>query len=175
MSKQLVTTALALALWASAASAQGLNLSWDDCGAAGQPNKMFACNVNSGNASMYASYIPPSGVNQLVGIASQIDLYTDQAVLPDWWKFGSSFCRGSGALSIVTDFTAGPTTCKDVWLGQALAGFLYDVGYGTPARARLEVQVAIPVDFAVAVDPTKEYYAYAVRLQYTKSTGTGSC
>src|SRR5438309_1168129 len=31
------------------------------------------------------------------------------------------------------------------------------------------------VDFAVAVDPTKEYYAYAVRLQYTKSTGTGSC
>ena len=103
MSKQLVTTALALALWASAASAQGLNLSWDDCGAAGQPNKMFACNVNSGNASMYASYIPPSGVNQLVGIASQIDLYTDQAVLPDW--------------SFVTTIRAGMRSARAVmWL-----------------------------------------------------------
>ena len=62
-----------------------------------------------------------------------------------------------------------------VHFGQAAGGYAYDVGFGTPARARLRIQAAIPVDQRIAVDPGLEYYAYKVSLLRSKTTGTGLC
>ena len=49
------------------------------------------------------------------------------------------------------------------------------IGYGSPNRARLRVQCAVPIDNRGPVDPSSEYYAYKVNLQRSKSAGTGSC
>lgn len=175
MKKIALIAAALVALTASAALAQpGINLGWSDCG--GATNTAFACNSNSGAPfSLVASFVPPAGVDQMVGMAAQIDIVTDSATLPDWWSFGAAFCRGATALSTSFDFTSGPFTCSDPYAGQAAGGFAYDVGFGQPNRARLRVQCAVPADNPVPLDPTLEWYALKANVSKAKTTGTGSC
>jgi len=176
MKKTLVIAGAMLALSASLAGAQGINLSWDDCGAAGTASKSFDCASNSGVPfSMYASFLPPAGVDNILGISSQIDITTTDPSLPAWWQHGTSACRSTAGMSVSFDFTSGPFTCVDFYAGQAAGGFAYDIGYGSPNRARLRVQCAVPIDNRGPVDPSSEYYAYKVNLQRSKSAGTGSC
>src|SRR5439155_10010677 len=54
-------------------------------------------------------------------------------------------------------------------------GYAYDVGFGSPDRARLRVQYAVPFDQRGPLDPEIEYYAFKVNLTPSKSTGSGSC
>src|SRR6185503_5517810 len=58
MKKTLLITGALLALAASSAMAGGVNLSWTDCGAAGQQNRAFACTANTGNNTLVASFSP---------------------------------------------------------------------------------------------------------------------
>ena len=177
MTSRLLLSAAALALSASLASAQGINLSWNDCGAAGLSNLTWECNSNTGLPfTMIASFIPPPGVDNFLGVSSQIDIFTSQSTLPDWWKHGNtSLCRGTTGLTITFDFTSGPFTCTDFYTGNAAGGFAYDVGFSSALRARLRVQLAVPIDLKGAVSPSQEYYAYKVNLLRGKSSGTGSC
>src|SRR5206468_8133199 len=124
---------------------------------------------------MVASFRPPPGIDHFLGLSSQIDINTDQASLPDWWKHGSGQCRTTNGMTVNFDFTSGPFTCADFFSGQAAGGFAYDVGFGSPDRARLRIQCAIPFGTETAVDPSTEYYAYKVNILRAKTTGTGSC
>lgn len=177
MRKFILLTGTALALTASAAAAQDVvNLSWNDCGANGAPTMSSTCLSNTGAPfPMIASFVPPAGVNEFLGISSQIDITTNTPSLPDWWKHGSTQCRSTTGLSVGFDFTSGPFSCADFYVGQAAGGFAYDVGFGTPNRARLRVQCAVPFDNRGPVDYLTEYYCYRVNLQRAKTTGTGSC
>ena len=173
--KRIVFACLAVALTASIASAQGINLSWNDCGNNGSLNQAFTCDSNSGNNVMVASFLPPPAIDHFVGLSSQIDINTDQASLPDWWKHGTGQCRSTSGLVVNFDFPTGPFSCADFFLGQAAGGFAYDVGYGSPARARLRIQCAVPFEQNGPVTAGTEYYAYKVSLLRAKTTGTGSC
>ena len=176
MKKTLVFVGLSLALSASLASAAGINLAWDDCGVAGTASKTFDCASNSGVPfTMVASFMPPAGVNEFLGISAQVDASSAPSALPDWWKHGSGQCRSTSGMSVAFDFTSGPFTCVDFYVGSAAGGFAYDIGYGSPDRARLRVQAAVPFDNRGPVDPNFEYYAFKVNLQRAKSTGVGSC
>ena len=175
MKKLLVLAAMAV-LSASAASAEGINLSWNDCGLFGTQNATFNCATTSGAPfTIVASYIPPPGVDEFLGLSAQIDITTADPTLPAWWQHGTAFCRGTSGLSVSFDFTGGPFSCFDFWQGQAAGGFAYDVGFGTPNRGRLRVQCAIPIDQRGPVDASTEYYAFKTNLQRSKSTGTGAC
>jgi hypothetical protein len=168
--------AIAAASLAPNALAAGINLSWNDCGTFGTQNMTFDCLTNSGAPfSAVASFFPPAGVNNFLGISSQIDIFTDQANLPDWWKHGTGQCRGTTGLSISFDFTIGPFSCFDFYSGQAAGGSAYDSGFGSPARGRLRVQAAVPFDNRGPVSATTEYYAYKANFTRAKTTGTGSC
>lgn len=176
MKKTLVLAGSMLALMATIASAQGINLAWNDCGLNGASTASSTCSVNSGVPfTMVASFIPPSGVNELLGISSQVDITSNTPSLPDWWKHGTTSCRTTSGLSVSFDFTGGPFSCIDFWVGQAAGGFSYDIGFGAPNRARLRVQGAVPFDNRGPIDANTEYYAYKVNVQRSKSTGTGSC
>jgi hypothetical protein len=48
MKKTLILTGAVLALSASMAAAQGVNLSWNDCGTFGAASNTFTCNSNTG-------------------------------------------------------------------------------------------------------------------------------
>ena len=167
---------LMMCLTAPAASAAGIDLAWNDCGTNGTMTQTFACDVNSGLPfTLYASFVPPAGIDEFLGMSAQIDLCTMGWTFTDWWAHGAGQCRGTGALSTSFDFTSGPFSCADVYFGQAAGGFAYDVGYGSPARARLRIQCAVPFDNRIAVDPSTEYYAAKVSVGRSKSTGAGSC
>jgi len=175
MKKTLVLAGAMLALSASLASAAGINLSWDDCGLAGTPSKTFDCATTTGVPfTMYASFVPPPGITEFLGISSQMDI-TSIGALPDWWKHGTTQCRGTAGMSVSFDFTSGPFNCTDFFVGQAAGGSAYDVAFGGPNRARLRVQCAVPIDNRGPVNQSSQYYAYKVSLQRSKSTGTGSC
>lgn len=166
----------ALALGASVASAEGINLSWNDCGSAGTQNATFACNTNTGLPfSAVASYVPPAGIARFLGLASQMDIYTELATLPDWWKHGTSGCRGTSGLAVNFDFTSGPFVCQDFYVGQAAGGFAYDVGFGSAGRARFRIQCAVPFDNLGPIDAGFEYYAYKANFTRSKTSGTGFC
>jgi hypothetical protein len=176
MKKMGLIAGVLLVLGASMASAGGINLSWNDCGAAGTANATFACDVSTGIPfTAIASFIAPHPLPQFVGLASQVDVTTDQATLPDWWAHGTGFCRGSTGMSISFDFTGGPFSCTDFWLGQAAGGFAYDVGFGTAARGRIRIQCAVPFENRAPIDDVSEIYAYKLNLLRAKTTGTGSC
>ena len=176
MKKTIVLAGLSLALSASLASAAGINLAWDDCGSSGVAVKSFDCASNSGVPfTMVASFLPPPGVDEFLGISAQIDASSSPSALPDWWKHGTGQCRGTSGLSVSFDFTGGPFSCMDFYQGQAAGGFAYDIGFGSPDRARLRIQCAVPIDNRGPVDANFEYYAFKVNLQRSKSTSTGSC
>src|SRR5436309_892847 len=139
-SKSIVAAGAMLLLSCSGATAQGVNLSWNDCGTNGAASMTYGCASNAGAPfAMIASFVPPHGVNAFLGLASQIDITTPTAVLPDWWKHGASECRGAAGLAAAFDFTTGFSNCYDFWQGQAGGGLAYDVGFGAPNRARLRV------------------------------------
>jgi len=158
------------------ARAQGVNLSWGDCGVNGTTAQTFACDANSGAPlALVGSFVPPSGMNEFLGLAAQIDICTTTPTFIDWWAHGTGRCRGPGALSTSFDFTSGPFSCVDFFAGQAAGGYAYDVSFGSADRARLRIQCAIQVDSRGLVDPSNEYYAFRVNINRTKSTGAGSC
>src|SRR5437016_2064419 len=67
--------------------AEGLNLSWDDCGVAGAPLRTFACNTNSGSDLLVASAQPPANMDSICGFSATIRVSSTMPVVPDWWKF----------------------------------------------------------------------------------------
>ncbi len=165
---------LLLVLGPGSAAAEGINLSWGDCGTHGSEIRTFACATNSGVDEAFASFVPPAGFELLLAIESEI-LIESAMDLPDWWKHGSQLCRGSAGLTSSFDFTSGPSSCGDPWVGQAVGGNGYEVGYGGPNRARLRTVAALPAGNEQPVVPGVEYYALRVRVSHSRSTGSGSC
>jgi hypothetical protein len=175
MKKTLVLTGSMLALSASLATAAGINLAWNDCGTNGVISASFPCNTNSGAPfQLFASFIPPAGLNEFLGLSAQIDITTGTPSLVDWWAVGTGQCR-QGGLSTDFNFVAGPFSCADFYAGAAAGGFAYDAGYGTPNRGRLRVQCAVPFDNRGPVDSGTEYYALRVLLTRAKTTGATTC
>ncbi len=169
-----------LALSASAALAQGINLSYNDCGTFGIANKTFACNNNTatgtGLNTMVASFVAPAGVNQYVSCESELEIQTDSATLPEWWKIrGTGQCR-NGVLLNNADFTAGPFSCVDFWGGAAAGGIgAYDLNYGGLNRSHIKLVWAVAPDAAGALADGTEYYAFKLSFNNSKSFGTGAC
>jgi len=163
-----------LALLATAASAGGINLSWDDCGTFGSISRSFACNSNAGFSSLIASAIAPTPMPQFVAMAGTIDLVTTQPTLPPWWSFDVG-CRAGppSALSADFNFVTGPFNCHDVWAGQAAGGSNYQSGFAAPNRARMRVVCAVAN--AAPIDAVTENYLFRFTISNAKTTGAGNC
>jgi hypothetical protein len=166
---------LAAFAWPGIACAGGVNLSWDDCGAAGATDKTFACNTNSGSAVLIGSFVAPSGVTGLTAVEATLEVWTSSDSLPSWWQFATGGCRG-GKLSTSFDFaSSGPFTCSDPWSGAALGGNAYAVDSLGAKHARLRLVAAVTPDRQVTLDAGQEYYAFKVVIAFQKTTGTGAC
>ena len=112
-----------LAVWAAVMAprvvrAQGINLSWDDCGLSGSQIKTFACNTNTGEDVLVASFRPPSGVSQFLGLSADLRIASTQ--LPAWWRHGPGQCRGIGGF--VTEFAGVSGACETPWSLSATGG-----------------------------------------------------
>ena len=174
MRSALLASVLGLAL-APTAHAGGINLAWNDCGAFGASSQTFACNTNTGARKLYVSFVPPSDLSQFNGTDGIIDIASNQPTLGQWWNLantGNPGCRNSGFDS--ADFTAGPFSCLDPWVGSAVSARNYQYLYqGIPYRARLHFVTAVVSAVTVTVD--HEYYDFSFLINNNNSTGAGAC
>jgi len=168
--------ALALTLACPNAIAAGFNLSWNDCGSHGASLETFACSTNAGYHDLIVSVVVSNDMPQAVGIEAVVFLSVGQGeVLPDWWFLAPSQCR-AGAISLVTDVAADPTTCPSVFgSNQAFGGVAWDSQYlGSPDLARLRFIAAIP-DPGVAISAGIEYTVGRLRISNAGTTTCGGC
>lgn len=170
--KRLLLTCIACAALATTASAGGMNLAWNDCGAFGQSNETFACNTNSGFHTLIASFVPPADMS-LFGTDLTIFLSTSQPALSPWWNMTTTTgCRPT-AFSTNSIFTSGPFNCVDPWNGSAAGGQLYTYQYlGDLQTARIRANNAVPG--SVPVLAGTEYYDMNLLIGNQKTVG-GAC
>ncbi len=168
----LLMVALLATVVARPAAAEGINLSWDECGAAGVGIKTFACNSGSvAPMTLIGSFTPPAGVNDFLGTSAVIRVTSKN--LPNWWALGEIGCRSG---SLTSDFRfAANGACTDFYDDEAVGGFLYEVGGFGTNTARLTVQSAVPYNKRGAVSPSKEYYAFKLLLVPDRVSQCAGC
>ncbi len=168
----LILVAVATTL-ASSTFAAGINLGWNDCGATAPEDLIVACNTNTGPPyELFGSFVPPAGIDQFVGLEARVSWIAADSLLPNWWQYGSTSCRGTNALTTDFDFTGGPFTCADPFSGAGQGGFVTMAG-ASPNAFGMRIFVALPEP--IALDPSTEYYGFRIRLARSKTTGAGSC
>jgi len=177
MKKTLLIAGALLAMTATLALAEGINMSYSDCGTFGTHGKTSTCLSNAGAAmQLIASFIAPPGIVRFVGVDGFIDVQVANATLDDWWKHGATQCRGGTATSVDLGFLSN-VNCVDPWAGQGSGASLWTPGFGGANKARLRFQGSMAYDpvTPVVLDPATEYYCAKVSINNTKSTGTGNC
>lgn len=172
MKKTLLMAGALLALTVGVASAQsGLNLSWVDCGAAGQASRTFACTSNSGTNSLIGSIITGTPIPNMVGHEGVFDLQTNQAALSPWWTYGTGQCRLSTHLQASFN---GATSCENPWINAGFGSYNYTAAFnGVPNRARF--RTVWGMNPGAPVDGSTEYYCVSVALSNARSAGLGAC
>jgi hypothetical protein len=185
MKKVLLTVTL-LAVTASVAFAGGLNFTWGGTGCYRenpQILKTFACNTNSGSATMVGSFATTNDMPGFVGVEVVVDGQSIVQYLPQWWDlYNGGSCR-SASLSTSADFTAAPgVECLDPWnnLGAGGVGawqtFLYPPPppLNVPATNACRLKVAYALTEASPLIGGVEYYGFKAIVNYQKTVGT-SC
>ena len=173
MKKAIILSGLLLAVSASLAVAQGINLRINDCGVNGVSNAAASCASNTGLAiSMVGSAIAPAGMDRVVACEGYIDVQTSAAVLSPWWLLEATGCRPT-SLTFSFDFTAGPFNCNDFWGGGATGGGGVSPDHSAPNRLQIKLVGATPGENPI--DPGAEHYMFKANINRAKSTGAGSC
>jgi len=177
MKKTLLMTGalLALTVGLAAAGPGGLNLSWNDCGLAGQENRTFACNTNTGSHILIASFVASSFMDAVTGQAAVIDVQGAGVSYPAWWTMRVGGCRAAASLVFDSNFLGGPFSCYDYWQGGCTGGTAMDAPIGN--RARIKAQCALPAgDGRITTIPEgTEVYAFKLLINSAKTVGLGSC
>lgn len=176
--------ALAIAIAAflpGAARAAGVNLSWDECGPAGQPNRTFACDTDTGRSVLVGSVVSPVRLERFVGADIAMDLQTgtlccSAGPMPSWWDLSSPTGCRAGALSMSVDFSSPPsggTACRSVFGGTGGGGIgAYNLGFGGPSRARLVAFWAQPYETVLT---TVETYIFRFVIDHRRTIGADAC
>jgi len=139
MKKLLLLTSALLVLGVSIASAQ-INISWKSCTGVGLAavNQSYACDGSLVGAPFKGvfSFVSPASMTHFVGIQAVMDIQTDLATLPDFWRAGNGECR-QGAFVYPSGFVGAGTgaACVNVW--DAAIGGGYDWTSGTQ-KARVK-------------------------------------
>ena len=174
----------AMLLFASAAVADEVQLTWNSCLADGGANNIaFACNSNTGNRAIVAAAKLTTDLLEVLSDEVVIDLVATTApALPDWWALrdnaplGYTACR-NGALSIATQDGPG---CPDIFALQGsmnIAAFQPDKVI--PGSARILSVNAVPstdpVNLIVAEAPDGVWAIGRWTINNARTLGTPSC
>ena len=180
--KKLITLAVTLlALSASTAMAQsGLGLYWNGCSDGGASVRTFACNLNTGSETMYATMKVPNDMPSFAATSAIIDITFETAGIPDWWMTLTGQCSANRVTESYdpAQFT---TNCADIWQGSInLSVFQAQQGTNVQGHAantlRLNGGAAIPAgsEIQVLADGT-ELVVCKVTITHTKTAGATGC
>jgi hypothetical protein len=172
----LVMVALALPSVAIAGG-PGVNIRWDACyDDSGAANKLFACDTNTGSASLVLSLVMDAVMDSVSGMEIRVEFWSASASLPDWWQFkNSGTCRQS-SLSFSTILPPAAVNCSDWASGNAAGGIgSYTVSRIGPNMATVLVAEAVPPTALASLDPGTEYFLCRLTINHLKTVGTPSC
>lgn len=177
--KASVSAMLLLALAAGHASAQGVNLYWNDCGGGSGAaiNQVFACDTNLGGPfTMVLSVVPALEMPQFVAAEARLDVLVAGASLPPWWQVASGQCR-AGALNVTCDpIEFGALACADVWDGAQPLSVYQVTTAPVPYAFRIQFGAALAAPSPIPAEELgQELVVGAVRLTRAKSTGAEAC
>ena len=156
-------------------------LAWDDCGASGVNNKVFACDADTGRSVLIGSFVSPIDQPLFVGVEVVIDLQSHSQVLPDWWQFFNlGTCRRT-SLAATFDFSILPGGCADPFGQPAQGGMAGYCSMGPncvdsrtdPAQSRIKAAGAIAQGHPIEADV--EYYAVRLVIDHEKTVGAAAC
>jgi hypothetical protein len=169
------------------AARYGMNLNWGDgCWNDGSPvaARSFACNSNSGSATMVASFALSRNGPEFAGVGVIIDGKVDAPSLPDWWQlYNGGACRMT-SLTSSADFRTAPSIgCADPWGGRAVGGIsawqtrMYPPPppVMAPAANRMRLKIAYTLAEVSPLTAGVEYYCVKATVDYQKTVGTPSC
>jgi len=181
MRRTLLITVILLGVLVPMAGAGGISINWGaGCWSDGTPlnDLFFACNGNTGSATMTCSFAISQDQPQFLGIELDLEGATEATVVPAWWQMGQGDCR-AGAISTSANFLSAPQVgCVDMWQNQASGGLaIYGWGpsWGGDNRTHVLVVYAVPVDSPIPLTAGVEYYAAQVFISYQKTVGSGAC
>jgi len=189
MKKTLLICAALLALSVSSAMATGVNLAWDDCAGVGGGladkfgTANFSCNSNLSSAgrasSIVGTYVLGTGIPNLVGMESVLDMMTPGGVLAPWWDFGNFpalATPGCRAGNLVVAFRSVATSCFD-WPGSAnvSGNMTVERDFGGPGRARIKLIAAYTAGSPQPVNAADEMLAYVLTINNAKTLGSPNC
>jgi hypothetical protein len=153
----------------------GLNIAWNECVSGGGTSlASFACNSNSGTHILSCSMIAPTGIDALTSFEADVLVVGGDASapLPDWWKFGSGFCRTSAGLSASEDATG---FCPDPFGAGGSIGWGMYIPHNAPYGGRIRVIRSTTPGCGAALTPGEEYELFRLTIPNSKTTGTGAC
>ena len=174
MKKAILSCALLLAT-ATAASAAGVNLAWNNCVAdGGVQNLTFACNTNTGNRGIVGSFVVDGDIPIVNGNELVVDLQSASAALPDWWQFTTAGVCRQTALSIAAHNGA---SCPDMFEGQASMNIAaYQLAkHGLANEARILCVNAVQAAAVVTLFAGQEYGIAKWTITNSKTVGSPSC
>jgi hypothetical protein len=182
MKKTLLLTGILLALLAPMAhAAGGVNINWGTgCWSDGTPlnDLTFACNRNTGSATITCSFAVSADQPNFVGIELDLEGATEDATVPAWWQMGGGDCRGA-AFSSGENFASAPQVgCTDMWQNQAQGGVaMYGWGplWGGNNRTHVLIVYAVAAESPIPLTAGVEYYAAQAFISYQKTVGSGAC
>ena len=149
----------------SAASAQGLNLRWQDCAAdGGVRNMVFACNSNIQSHVVVPSIVLSSPVPTPINSAVTVDFVAATSTWPAWWDFET--CR-SGSIRTSTS-AVGPINCQFRCVS-GINWFL--IGIAGPNTARIQMGNTCSASMVAGT----EYITGPLVINATRTVGTPSC
>ncbi|MBI5170668.1 MAG: hypothetical protein HZA61_14360 [Candidatus Eisenbacteria bacterium] len=166
----------ALLISAAVVHANGLNLSWDACGAAGVANKQFACNINYWSEYLVLSAeFPMEWIGSLpISFDATLDLTSAQATLPNWWRLGSGECRaGAIASGFESDGRVGSCTASADAAG-SITTLAWTSSGISPERRRLTISSRPDVGYD-GIYASGEMLMDVLQISHVKTTGIGAC
>jgi hypothetical protein len=168
MRPPILASAVLLLLVTVPAQGSGINAFWNNCGTSGASMRTFACNTNVGTNDIVASFEIDNDLADLTGAIGVIDLCLGGVTLAPWWQYNAGSCR-EGALTAVAVDVGGPSTCSDVWQGQAGTTLSYQVGYSGWDSARIVVWTLLGQPLPASLGT--EYHAFTVRIRNNDTVG----
>lgn len=162
MKTLMIAVLLAFGLGARMAEAEGFNIAWDKCQAAGGTSeKVFDCADISALDNIVVSFRPATDLPGFVGLEAVLGV-TGTGPLPDYWQLAGDGCNGASWSVALTPPPGSAAACLALWPAAAGALTQYETPVsGDPSRARIHVWISrSPVGLLAA----NEYFGFRVQL-----------
>lgn len=160
-----------LSLVGRRASADGLNLAWNDCASshAAASDVSFSCDDESRTFTLVGSFVAPGGIAHLCAEDLIVTIRSSGGDVPDWWRLDEAGCRSS-SLSSGFDF---PVGCGSPWGSAFIGASRFEPFDDGPSHWRIRALCAKPVNQAGPVSPGREYGAFRLTFDAAHTLGGG--